>query len=295
LSTQSTLDLAHLDELASLSLGEGTSSGLAGDSGENSTEGDSRGEGSASHGSSTLAELTEDDSNAELANGALELEHSGVGLNLLDLVSLECVHGSARNGVGEKELIAVGLLVRPRLNVVEDGLTIISSAGVTHADNIAGENIDVDDATKAISPFLSEGAVEVLDSGEGETGPIESSGGSDIAVELLGDAIGVLIDDNNDGLDFTEIPKGDTVDSRGGIRGIPRLKANISRDVVVEGAASSIADGASVVRDDNFPCVRTLEGRNGRINRARERDEAKIADWRAHDWPRLKKELAAKS
>ncbi len=29
--------------------------------------------------------------------------------------------------------------------------------------------------------------------------------------------------------------------------------------------------------------------------RARERDEAKIADWRAHDWPRLKKELAAKS
>lgn len=29
--------------------------------------------------------------------------------------------------------------------------------------------------------------------------------------------------------------------------------------------------------------------------RARERDEAKIAHWRAHDWPRLKKELAAKS
>jgi transposase len=29
--------------------------------------------------------------------------------------------------------------------------------------------------------------------------------------------------------------------------------------------------------------------------RARERDEAKIAAWRAHDWPRLKKERAAKS
>jgi transposase len=29
--------------------------------------------------------------------------------------------------------------------------------------------------------------------------------------------------------------------------------------------------------------------------RARERDEVKIAAWRAHDWPRLKKELAAKS
>ena len=29
--------------------------------------------------------------------------------------------------------------------------------------------------------------------------------------------------------------------------------------------------------------------------RARERDETKIAHWRAHDWPRLKKGLAAKS
>lgn len=29
--------------------------------------------------------------------------------------------------------------------------------------------------------------------------------------------------------------------------------------------------------------------------RARERDEAQIAHWRAHVWPRLKKELAAKS
>ena len=29
--------------------------------------------------------------------------------------------------------------------------------------------------------------------------------------------------------------------------------------------------------------------------RARERDETKIAEWRAHDWPRLKKELATQS
>lgn len=43
-----------------------------------------------------------------------------------------------------------------------------------------------------------------------------------------------------------------------------------------------------ILRDLNWSCQKPER-------RARERDEAAIARWRKRDWPRIKKELAAKS
>jgi len=189
------------------------------------------------------------------------------------VVTNEGCDGLALDGVREEESSAVGLGIRPGLDVVEERLTVIGSGVVAHANDIAREDIDVDDAAKTVGPLLSESTVEVGHIQERVASPAEGRRSGVVGAELLHVAVGILVNGPDDGSLLAEVPNSDTVDSRSGFGGVPRLKADITGDVVVHGAATSVSDGASAVRDDDFPSVGALKRGNRRIDGQGDRQE----------------------
>jgi hypothetical protein len=211
-----------VDDLAGLILRQLVPASLARERDEDGAEWDRRREGSASGSSKTTTETTKDDSNTEFARRALQVRETDVGLNLGEGLALSRRGDrGALNGVGKKEFSAIGLRIRPGLNVVEEGGAIIRHRIVAHADNVAREDIDVDDAAIAIGPFLRKSAVEEGHLQKGVRRPVGRHRGSVVIVQLLNIALGLIVNGPDDWSDLAKVPDGDAIDARGGIRGIP--------------------------------------------------------------------------